>query len=281
MFGEFFTHLLSESDSRFINLKNTQITNENRFLYPNYLSPINLDVKNYPSKQSWNISKKNTDILHSQYGDNWICIPTHWYDVNLEKTCIPSIGIRLYCNKIIDFNLSYCLWWIKSHIFANTLWPLRVAEINNLIENNHLYKIELENLLKDNNYSNWKFLSYKENFLKNGKLDLYYYLKTRYLQVVNNKNLHLTLTGWITLDIGELIHESNAYNQKIESALQLENSLSLDKISLYKEKNLALLKKCLDLNYEDLHGYKWLDNLYQFCSPFLAPPTGIEPIFTL
>jgi len=266
MFGEFFTHLLSESDSRFVNIHKTQITTENRFLYPNYLSPINLDVKNYPPNQSWNISQENNDILHNQYGDKWICIPTHWHDKTLENTGLPSIGIRLYCDNIIDFNLSYCLWWLKSHIFANTPWPLRVAEINNMIQNNHTYKLELENLLKDNNYSNWKFLSYKENILKNRNLDFEYYLKGKYFRLFNSRNLYQKLPGWITLDIGKLVNDSSTYDQQIESKLQLENSLNIDKINLYKEQNLNLIKKCLNLNYEELNGHKWLDNLYQYCS---------------
>jgi len=265
MFGEFFALLLSESDSRFVNHTATQITNENRFLYPNYLLPINLDVKNYPPRQSWNISKENKDILDNCYQDKWIVVPTHWYDTGLEKTGLPCLGIRLHCNNLNDLNLSYCLWWLKSHIFAQRPWPLRTAEIKNMIKNNHTYKVELENLLVDGNYSNWKFLSYSRNILKNGRPDLDHFVKFRYywLRKSASKNIH---PQWLSLDIGELIHRPNAYDQKIESALGLENSLDLNRINLYKEQNLVLLKEKLNLDYEDLQGTDWLDNLSTYCS---------------
>jgi hypothetical protein len=270
MFGEFFSSLLSESDSRFFNTDSIVTTKENRFIYPNYLSPVNLDIKNIRSDLTKiTITEENRSTLHALYGDKWICVPTHWSNIDIDQIDLPCIGIRLYCKNTIDFNLSYCMWWLKSHLYASHLWPSRESDIKELILSGHKFKKEFLEMLTLGNFYNWKFNSYRDNLLKNETLDLKFYMFLKYHQMRFLCPHFSRFQKWITLDIGELIHRYENYDRKIESALNLENSLNLNKINSYREKNLSLLKELLNLNYEDLVGDQWLICLYHYCHNYL------------
>jgi hypothetical protein len=137
MFGEFIATKIVESNSEFALTKETNTTLENRFLYPNYLFPIDLDCKNLPAGTKWPISENDISILNSHYNDKTVCLPTHWYSKNIEDSNLPSLGIKLYSEDITIVNLAYCMFWIKSHVFATQLISSRRQEILNLIENNH------------------------------------------------------------------------------------------------------------------------------------------------
>jgi hypothetical protein len=79
------------------------------------------------------------------------------------------------------------------------------------------------------------------------------------------------LSGWIPLNIGQLIHRYDKYDKKIERELSLENPLDINKINSYREKNLILLKNTLGLDYEDLFSIRWLDILIDYCQSVLEP----------
>jgi hypothetical protein len=267
MFGEFFSSLLESSDSRFFSNQDIVVNSNNRYSYPNYLLPINLDIKNYErSFDTWPITEDNLKTLESVYGDKWICLPTHWIHHHPNHTMLPGIGVRLYCGSIVDNNLSYCMWWLKSHIYANTLWPSRRKEIENMIDNDHRYKDQLNKLLDSNNFHNWIFLSYKRNILNDQNLDLRFYIKSTYYQLLDSKMYHPPFENWIPIDIGKLVNTGDTGN--IENKLGLQHSLDKQKIESYKEKNLLLLKEKLNLTYNDLSNEKWLDVLSDYCIDF-------------
>jgi hypothetical protein len=267
MFGEFFSSLLESSDSRFFSNRPISVNDNNRYIYPNYLLPINLDIKNHErSFDTWPITKDHLKTLETVYGDKWICLPTHWIHQHPNYTMLPGIGIRLYCDSIVDNNLSYCMWWLKSHIYANKLWPSRRKEIENMIDNDHRYKDQLNKLLDSNNFHNWIFLSYKRNILNDQNLDLRFYIKSTYYQLLDSKMYHPPFENWIPIDIGKLVNTGDTGN--IENKLGLQHSLDKQKIESYKEKNLLLLKEKLNLTYNDLSNEKWLDVLSDYCIDF-------------
>ena len=272
MFGEFFTDLLQSSDTKFHSCNNNFVSDVNRYYVPNYLSPINLDIKNLPYLKEWSITENDIKILNEMYGDKWICLHTHWFN-KLEKTNIPScIGIRLYCDFIPDVNLSYCMWWIKSGLQSNSLWPEKEEEIKELILSNHKFKKELEELLIPGNFYIWKYMAYRTNFLKNERLDLRHFIRYKHAMIAEWPVPTSTkLSGWIPLDIGQLIHRYDKYDKRIEKELSLENPLDINKINSYREKNLIVLKNTLGLNYEDLFSIRWLDTLIDYCQSVLEP----------
>jgi hypothetical protein len=269
MFGEFFSSLLESSDSKFFSNQDVVVNNNNRYIYPNYLLPINLDIKNHEgSFNNWPITEDNLKTLETVYGDKWICLPTHWVHHHPNHTMLPSIGIRLYCDNIIDNNLSYCMWWLKSHLHTkiNSSWRSRKKEIENMIDNNHMYKDQLKELLNSDSFHNWIYLSYKRNILNNHNLDLRLYVKTTYHQLLASKMYRPPFENWISVDIGKLVNTGDTGN--IENKLELKNSLDKQKIESYKEKNLLLLKEKLNLTYNDLSNEKWLDVLSNYCIDF-------------
>ena len=267
MFGEFFSSLLESSDSRFFSNRSISVNDNNRYIYPNYLLPIDLDIKNHErSFDTWPITEDNLKTLETVYGDKWICLPTHWIHRHPNHTMLPGIGIRLYCGSIVDNNLSYCMWWLKSHIYANKLWPSRRKEIENMIDNDHRYKDQLKELLDSNNFHNWIFLSYKRNILNDQNLDLRFYIKSTYYQLLDSKMYHPPFENWIPVDIGRLVNTGDTGD--IENKLGLQHSLDKQKIESYKEKNLLLLKEKLNLTYNDLSNENWLDVLSDYCIDF-------------
>lgn len=269
MFGEFFSSLLESSDSRFFSNHDIKINENNRYRYPNYLTPINLDIKNHEgSFNNWPITEDNIKTLETVYGDKWVCLPTHWVHHHPNKSMLPGIGIRLYCGNIIDNNLSYCMWWLKSHIYADELWPSRRTEIENMIINNHIYKNQLIELLISDKFHNWKFLSYKRNILNNQNLDLRHYVKSTYNQLLISKMYSPPFENWESVDIGKLVN--NGETEDIQNKLGLQNSLNKQKIEMYKEKNLVLLKEKLNLTYDNLTTDYWLDVLSEYCMDFLS-----------
>ena len=56
MFGEFTASIIEEGSDKFISTNLVYTTKENRFLYPNYLAPINFDYKTFPRYTEWPIN---------------------------------------------------------------------------------------------------------------------------------------------------------------------------------------------------------------------------------
>ena len=256
MFGEFTADLIHRSGNSFC--KNNESTKDdtNRFLFPNYLLPIGVDVKTFPSAESWPISDTQINTLTQLYKNQKFCIPTHWYNDNISLTNIPSIGLKLISNDPQDINLAYCLSWLKSHVNAQTLWPARQQEIINLIKAQHPQSKQLETLLTDKNYQNWKFICYKMNL----PADLSSYIATRYEWYKK----WATGTGgeqWNTFDIGQLVHGSGANCRQLESLLDL----TIDKniIEQYRNSNVDMLKSTLGIS--NLSGTDWLEHLKNYC----------------
>jgi hypothetical protein len=264
MFGEFIATKIVESNTKFASNKETKTTPENRFLYPNYLFPINIDCKNLPAESKWLISEKDISILNSHYSDKTICLPTHWYSNNIEQSNLPSHGIAMFSTNLSIIKLAYSLFWIKSHVFANNPWELRAKELQSMIDNNHPYAKDLRNLQTEGNYRNWKFLSYKYGFLKDGQTDLYHYMCSSFtFYKRNNLQLCTASADWFRFDIGNAIHS----NQKNISLLEEHLGIALNRqqISEYATKNLTIIKDKLGFTLDDLSSDGWLDTLYDYC----------------
>jgi hypothetical protein len=261
LFGEFSSYLFSKHNSNFVNDVETIITNDNRYLFPNYLEIINLDIKNLWSSEPLIISKFQIEKLNQFYGEKNLCVPTHWYNNDSNLCNLPGKKIRFFSSNLNILKLSYCLFWIKSHKNSN-IWESRRREIEILIENNHIHSNILKELLISNAPGqNWKFLSVKENILKDGKLDLNFYIKQKFIKLLQS-TITKNSSSWIYYDIGELIHgnQSNIFN--IESLLNIKIDNLL--IEEYREKNLDIIKKYLNLNFKDLQSSNWIDVLSEF-----------------
>jgi hypothetical protein len=264
MFGEFTASVIEEGSTKFTSNSIVETTKENRFLYPNYLSPIGFDCKTFPKNISWPINNQQVDQLHTIYGDKWICLPTHWYSDRIEQTNLPSCGLAMFSTNLSIIKLAYSLFWIKSHIFANSPWESRAKELQLMIDNNHPYAKDLCDLQIEGNYRNWKFLSYKYDFLKDGKPDLYYYMDSSFnFYKRNNFHLCAASTDWFRFDIGNAIHGNQKNIPLLEEHLGVV--LNRQRISEYATKNLTIIKDKLGFTLDDLSSDKWLGTLYDYC----------------
>jgi hypothetical protein len=268
MFGEFIASKIVESNSEFISIKKTNTTRENRFLYPNYLFPIDLDCKNLPADSKWPISEKDISILNSHYNDKTICLPTHWYSKNIEDSNLPSLGLKLYSEDLTIVNLAYCMFWIKSHVFANQLMSVRQQEIVNLIESNHKYSDKLQKLLEPGNYQNWKFLALRSNCVVNNEPNLLLYFFTRYKSYIewNKKSVNIS-NKWHYIDAGKIIYLDQTEITTLEQIIK--GRLNQSDIKNYSIKNEELLTEKLNITLKDLAGDKWLKLLYDYVASCL------------
>lgn len=269
MFGEFLATQIVKNNQKFVNEYDSVCTKENRYLFPNYLSPINLDYKNFPSHSPWNINTKNINVLNHTYGRRHICLPTHWVSRDIKLTNIPCYGIRLYSNNVSITNLSFCLFWIKSHIFANRIWEQRKIEIIQMIEHDHQHSSHLIKLVKGDDYQNWKFLAIKYSAMTNGNPDLHKYVRISYSKYLEHNNLYYSLSSnWNTINSANLIYGDMSEVKKIEGIVK--SKLDTTIIEEYATNNLKVLKEKLNINLDDLNHTNWISTLFEYCESKLT-----------
>jgi hypothetical protein len=258
MFGEFTASIIEAGSDKFISNNVVEITKENRFLYPNYLAPINVDCKTFPRYTEWPINNQQIDQLHSVYGNKWICLPTHWYSNQIQQSNLPCQGIAMFSANLSIIKLAYSLLWIKSHVSAN-----RREELQLMVDTGHKYARELSELMLEGNYQNWKFLAYKHDLLKDGKTDLRYYMDRHFNFYKKHNFLSLKSTDWFRFDIGNAIHGNRQNLPLLEEHLGIV--LNREKISEYADKNLEIIKDKLGFTLTDLSSPNWLDVLHEYC----------------
>jgi hypothetical protein len=263
MFGEFTASLIDQGSTKFVSDNIVAHTKENRFLYPNYLAPINFHCKTYPRDAEWNITEQDINYLNELYQNKWICLPTHWYSKDIRKTNLPSQGIAMFSTDPVTIRLSYSLFWIKSHAHATTAWPDRMDELQSLIDNNHPHSQELIKLQEVDGYQNWKYLAYKFNILKEGKADLRHYIYQHFAAYEKHNITLLTASSdWFRFDIGQALHGDMSNIPMLENYLDV--SLNRLRLRAYSCRNLDILKNYLGLTLNDLSSKDWIDVLYNW-----------------
>lgn len=261
MFGEFIADMIQNSGTNFYNEKESTRCLNNRVLYPNYLSPIDKDIKIHIDN-NFILEDRELKILEDTYSNLNVCLPTHWFH-SLDNTNLPCVGIRLYSNNLKYINLAYCMAWIKSHV--TTVMPAyRKIELDSLIQSNHEYSEIIKSELNNGNLKNWKYLAIKNKMLKDGKFDIDYYIRSRAIQnIKTNASYRLKLSDWNFIDAGELIHGNMSNIKDLETIIQ--GTIDKDHISLYAQKNLELLNNTTGLTIDKLGGTKWLNALIDYC----------------
>ncbi len=263
MFGEFFCSVLNQNYN-FYGAENFKEINafqnsNNRWVFPEYLAPINFHAKTIPPNKAWNINDQQKIELQNLYDNKDIIVPTHWYQQDLTAINMPVNGIRLYCSNQKILLLSYILFWIKSHLYANNPWPSRVQEMQDLINDNHIHADRFKELLVPGQYHNWKFLSYRYDTLLDGKADLEYYInqKWEWLRIVNE-----TFSDhWYNLDIGNVLYDNQTELEKFEKYWSVHINRNI--ISQYASANIALVETELGITMQELES-DWQKKLLRY-----------------
>ena len=261
MFGEFISDMIQNSGTNFYNKQPSTNSLHNRVLYPNYLSLINRDMKIHRD-DDFTLADYELQILENAYHGLNVCIPTHWF-YSLKNTNLPCEGIRLYSNKLKYINLAYCMAWIKSHIHSVSIEPRR-KELEIFVRSGHKYSELIESELNKGNFRNWKYLAIMNNMLKDGNLDMDYYIRQRAVQHIKTSvNQQHRLPEWNYIDAGEMVHGNMSNITDLETLIQ--GTLDKDHIASYAQKNIKLLKNTTGLTINDLDGFKWIDSLVDYC----------------
>ncbi len=263
MFGEFFCSVLNQN-YKFYGAENFKElhafqNNNNRWVFPEYLAPINFHAKTIPPSKQWNITDQQKQQLQSLYGNKNILVPTHWYQQDFSSMNVPVTGIRLYCSNINILLLSYILFWIKSHVYANNPWPSRIQEIQELIDNDHQYSDQFRKLLTPGQYHNWKFLSYRYDTLLDGQADLEYYVQQKWEWL---KKTNETFSDhWYNLDIGNILYGDQSELEKFEKDL----SVHIDRTAIirYANANISLIETELGMTTKELDTH-WQSQLLRY-----------------
>ena len=261
MFGEFISDMIQNSGNNFYNKQASTKSLNNRVLYPNYLSPINRDMKLH-TDEDFTLADSELKILEDTYGNSNVCAPTHWF-YSLKNTNLPCEGIRLYSNNLKYINLAYCMAWLKSHIHSVSLEP-RKKELENFVKSGHPHSELIATELNNGNFKNWKYLAIRYDMLKNGNIDMEYYIRQRAIQhiktIVDQKQ---RLPEWNFIDAGKMIHGDMSNLTDLEVLIQ--GNLDKEYIALYAQKNIELLKNTTGLTINDLDGFEWIDALIDYC----------------
>jgi hypothetical protein len=262
MFGEFISDMIQNSGTNFYNkLTSTKSSHNNRVLYPNYLSPIDKDMKIH-TDEDFTLADYELKILEDTYSNSNVCVPTHWF-YSLKNTNLPCEGIRLYSNNVKYINLAYCMAWIKSHVNSG-MKEHRKKELDMFVQSGHKYAELIKSELSKGNFKNWKYLAIKYNMLKDGNLDMDYYFRQRAIQNIRTTvNQQHRLPEWNYIDAGEMIHGNMSNVRDLEILIQ--GNLDKDYIAAYAQKNIELLKNTTGLTIDDLNGFKWIDSLIDYC----------------
>jgi hypothetical protein len=253
MSGDFLAFMIHQ-DPRFhtisdeLIIEDVKVSKHNRWFFPNLLEPIGLEAKIYPNNRAWAVDKKSIKTLKKIYGNKEIILPSHWYNnINLKSTNnLFNQGIRLFVREKPILKICYALWWIKSHVVANYIWPHRQEEINEMIMSNHKHKKLLLGILDC--YHNWKYLSIKHDILNEGKLDLYTYVSRHFNEVYRKNNNTKYKLNYLLIDVDNLIYTSTSNIGIIENYFQIKIDRSL--IETYKKSNFDTIEKYLGIKID-------------------------------
>lgn len=262
MFGEFVTTQIEKGSDRFFQSKDFQVVemqDVNRFLFPNYLQVLGINIKNLWAREQLVISDSDMKELNKAYNWKDICVPTHWFkpDAALPHESCKLVRLRSSDTRIVK--LAYCMWWIKSHIIADNMHAERFFQLDKMREAKHPHYDSLLELSKSDTYHNWKFLSYRDRILTNGKPDLEKYIKAKYVHMFTNN----TKSGpnWTNVDVAPLMNGAVSIAER-----QLHVELDYKAFHAYADKNMQMLKSHLSLSLGDLErGDKWLTVLTEYC----------------
>jgi hypothetical protein len=242
-----------------------KISKYNKWNFPNLLEPIGLEAKIYPNNRSWIVDNNSLKVLEKIYGDKQIILPSHWYNmisVNSTNNLFGQ-GIRLFVKERYILKICYALWWIKSHVIANDIWPHRQEEINEMILDNHKRRDLLLEIL--NSYHNWKFLSIKYDLLDEGKLDLYTYVRRYFYEVYVKSNQTRYRLNYRLLDIDNLFYTDTSNIKILENYFDIDIDKSL--IEIYNRNNFNIIENYLGIkiNSPEFENDKiYFDSIFEY-----------------
>jgi len=254
MGGDFLAFQIHK-DSKYFQISNDElvnglkVTNQNMWRFPNLLKPIGLEAKIYPSKNAWQVDSAALEKLLATYNNMNIVLPAHWYnDISVEKTNgLFSSAVRLIAKEKHVLKIAYALWWIKSHVVANEIWPHRQEELEEYFKSNEPNRELMKDILSS--YHNWKYMSIKYNLLNNGNLDLNYYIRNHFAKLYSEGNKILYTRNYQFIDIDNLYYNSMDNIELIERRFDVK--IDRSQVKEYASSNLDLIQECLGFNVDD------------------------------
>lgn len=226
-----------------------KVTVHNMWRFPNLLAPIGLEAKIYPSSRNWNCDKDAISKLNEMYQGKNILLPSHWYKTidNTTTNGLFNSGIRLFASNRKTLKITYALWWLKSHVIANDIWPHRREEIEEYQGTDYPNKHLLPKVLE--NYHNWKYNSMRYDILKNGEFDLRFYVENYFDKIYTNSNKITYINSYKFYDVDRIFFSKDDQLRLIEEHLDVK--IDRTQMKEYTEKNYSLIEKSLGFSVND------------------------------
>jgi hypothetical protein len=246
-------------------IEGVKITKYNKWNFPNLLEPIHIEAKIYPNNRSWKVDENSINALKNIYKNKQIILPSHWYNIiNSNSTNnLFNRGIRLFVKEKSILKVCYALWWIKSHVIANYIWPHRQEEIDEMILDNCKHRDILLEIL--NSYHNWKFLSIKYDLLDEGKLDLYTYVRRYFYEVYVKSNHTRYRLNYRLIDVDNLFYTDTSNIKILENYFDIDIDKSL--IEIYNNNNFNIIENYLGIkiNSPEFENDKiYFDSIFEY-----------------
>lgn len=227
-------------DTLYLGIKTTE---QNMWRFPNLLAPIGLEAKIYPNNRDWTVNEESMAVLNDIYGDKNIILPAHWYRSITPQTTngLFDKGIRLYAGDKKTLKFTYALWWIKSHVIANEIWPHRQEEIEELLQSDNPNKHLMPDVLE--NYHNWKYMSLRFDLLKDGQFDLRHYVEEFFNKIYAPGNKILFQFKYSSYDVDKIFYSNMDELDLLEKELDVK--IDRQQVKEYASINRNLIEECL------------------------------------
>lgn len=219
--ADFLASLIHE-DRKFYPIENVERKTDNRFLFPNF-------TKTFHSKMTNDISnfllQKDYEYLKKRYNKN-LCINTHMF-ANIHGPYERKV--KIFSSSDVVRNISYALWWHKSHI------------ANELPNKERLKKLMTDPSVPEKlktNYCKWKYLAWLK--LNDENCTLENYVNKMYKFSSGAGSTRADFEGFDNIDIDKTIYSKTVDVNSINKIFDVE----IDKFKLekYRDKNYTVLE---------------------------------------
>lgn len=249
MSGDFIASNVHQ-DKKFYDISSDIRDHNNRYWFPCLTRDItSTQIKHVRNYESMPFTDADFLKFNQVYKDKNVVFPTHWYsDLDSSKF---EVLIRLYTDNPTIVNISYAMWWIKSHATSSS-WPW-----NNRLD--EIHKIPSGDIKDDliTKYHNWKYLAYKFNIPID--FDIYvkeFFNRIYYPYATSTKHNQFRYLDLNTLYTNELTDINEIFGTRIDEYTVQE----------YTSNNIRLLQEN-DIKYE---SESFLDSLIPYLKTIMA-----------
>jgi hypothetical protein len=199
---------------------------------PTYLFDF-VKFKTMHDDKEWDFTEDTKQEIYNAHDDKSMCITSHRFNrISSISDLVFDRYVRIHCVDKRIIRMGFAMWFFKSHIKANTPWPSRLEEVD-----------ELPAEYRDDLYAgfhNWKYNAYSKGILKDGKADLKHYVENIWKESYYHAAVSVNNPGYEYINLKHIIYEPNVFEiRKLERIFN--TSINIDLIKEYAERNRKIV----------------------------------------